>query len=125
MKNSILILALSGLIFSCDKPIQEESNPTYSVQLYAKKDSKLAISLGREFGKLTELKNEYITNDSSAYIWAWKMTENVRQASEGSSEETKDIFSNVNEFKLYNEIGLDITNSVSFEGIENYPNPVN
>lgn len=123
MKNIIQIFFLAIITTSCKSPVQVEMTPIYFFQIYSEEDSKIARSLGREFGKMEELKNENITNDSSAYMWAWNITEDIRN--NGSTQEEKDLFSNVNEFKLYDENGIDITNRVSFEGIENYPNPIN
>jgi hypothetical protein len=121
MKNIIVFCLILIFTCSCNKVSRLESNsdsftlPTYFVQLYIKDGSKLSKASGKKFGELNIIKEEFVTNDSSAYIAAFKLAELIR--------EQDDLFSSVNEFKLYNEKMEDITHSIYFSGIELYPNP--
>ena len=116
--KSVLIIAFLSACEGVNK--KAEIYPIYYVQHYIKEGSKLERMLGREFGELGELSNKFILNDSSAYVSAWKLTDNIRKLRKDES----DLFSSVNEFKLYDWEMNEITKSVTFEGIENYPNPI-
>jgi hypothetical protein len=120
MKNILVFFLILIFTCSCNKASRLESKsdsvnlPTYFVQLYIKDGSSLATNSDRKFGKLDMIKVEFVTNDSSAYVYAFKLAELIRGED--------DLFSSVNEFKLYNEKMEDITNSIYFSGIELYPN---
>lgn len=111
-----------GIFTSCKKTDEIENhgnyyieaNSTYFFQLYVRENSDLArTSADRKFGSLSEISEP---NDSSAYVFAFKVAELARG-------ESQDVFSDIIEFKLYNSHMVEITNSISFEGIELYPNP--
>jgi hypothetical protein len=121
-KNLIIVLGIIGLFTSCKKNDEIENhaenylevNSTYFVQFYVRKGAELArVDRDRKFGDLTEFSE---TNDSSAYVYAFKLAETMRG-------ESQNMFSDINGFKLYNSQMDDITNSITFEGIEMYPNP--
>ena len=121
----VLFVFLITFFNSCNQNTNQiESYPTYYVQLCIKKGSNLERTFGRNFGKLEEFRNEFITNDSSAYVWAWRSLKSVRELN-SSTGEKKDLFLDINEFKLYDQYKVEITDSVYFKGIENYPNPIN
>ncbi|AKP50741.1 hypothetical protein [Cyclobacterium amurskyense] len=122
MKKIIYLMVLPVILLSCNKQKTVEITPTYFFQMYSDKDSKITKAFGREFGDTLTLNNKYVIDDSSAYVWAWKTTEKIHSSKNPNNEDN--VLSSVNEFKLYDGNGVDITYRVSFVGIENYPNPI-
>lgn len=121
MRHTTFILILI-FFFACKRENKTEKiSPIYFVQVYNSEDSELERFLGKEFGELQELNSEFVFDDSSAYVFAWEMTDQIRK----SFKKNPEYLPQINRFKLYDSQMIEITNSVNFEGIENYPNPLN
>ncbi|MEB2779989.1 hypothetical protein U3A58_06270 [Algoriphagus sp. C2-6-M1] len=121
MKYFAFIL-ITIFFFACQSENKtEEINPIYYVQVYNKQDSKIERILGKEFGELQEINSEFVFDDSSAYVFAWEFTEVIRE----SFKDEPEFLPQINGFKLYNSEMTEITKSVTFEGIKNYPNQLN